>query len=451
MKKLEKSLYRLAIPIFFELLFIMLLGMIDTIMLASYSDNAVGAVSNANTIINFLTVLINICSIGIGVVISNYLGAKNEEFAKKSIKTGIVFNGILGLILFLIFQLFGSSLFKLVGTSNTFLLDSTNYLKIVTISLPLIAISQILSQTLRSYGKPKPMMVVSIISNILNIVINFILINDIFNSNIPSITGVNGAAIGTLASHIFRFIMSIILVKKIVGIKLFPLETDKTCIKQIIKIGLPSALENTAYNITQFIILWVINQMIDENIVIARAYVLTIVSFVYQFSCAFANANQIIVGYSIGEENYDYAYKHTYKSFFHSLIYVFIMITLINILRYPILRLLTSNEDIIKMALSVLPLFYIWEFGRASNLVFIQALKASGDTIFPLIIAIISMFGFAALGSYIFGISLNMGLTGVILGSALDELVRGIIVIFRWKSKVWTNKSILKNNELINE
>ena len=139
--KLEKNLYKLAIPIFIELLFMMLLGTVDTIMLSRFNDNAVGAVSNANTVINFLTVLINVVSVGIGVVISNYLGAKNEDFAKRAISTGVFFNTILGLLLFLFFQFFGDSLFKLVGTSEVFILNSTNYLKIVTMGIPFIALS----------------------------------------------------------------------------------------------------------------------------------------------------------------------------------------------------------------------------------------------------------------------------------------------------------------------
>lgn len=443
-KKLEKNLYKLAVPIFIELLFMMLLGTIDTIMLSRYNDNAVGAVSNANTVINFLTVLINVVSVGIGVVISNYLGAKNEEFAKKSISTGVFFNTILGLSLFLFFQFFGTLLFKIVGTSDVFLLSSTNYLKIVTMGIPFIALTQILSAALRSYGHPRLMMVVTMISNIINVIINYVLIFDVFHTNNPAIIGVNGAAIGTLVSYLFSFTLSVILVKKIIGAKIINLNLDKECLKQILRIGLPSALENVAYNISQFIILWVVNQMKNENIVNARAYILTITSFVYLFSCAFANANQIIVGYDIGEKDYNAAYVQTYKSFVHAIIYVLVMAILINIFGRQLLGILTKNEEIISIALKAFPIIIMLEIGRTSNLVFIQALKASGDTIFPLVIGIISMLGVAALGSYIFGLCLAWTLVGIILAAALDECVRGILVIFRWKSKVWTTKSIIK-------
>ena len=443
--KLEKNLYKLAIPIFIELLFMMLLGTVDTIMLSRFDDNAVGAVSNANTVINFLTVLINVVSVGIGVVISNYLGARNEDFAKRAISTGVFFNTILGLSLFLFFQFFGDSLFKLVGTSEIFLLNSTNYLKIVTMGIPFIALSQVLSASLRSYGKPRQMMIVTMISNIINVIINFILIFDVFHTNNPVITGVNGAAIGTLASYLFTFVLSIILVKKIIKAKIINLNLDKECLKQILRIGLPSALENVSYNISQFIILWVVNQMKDENIVNARAYILTITSFVYLFSNSFANSNQIIIGYDIGEKDYDAAYKQTYKSFLHGLVYVLVMVSIINIFGRDVLGILTKNEDIINIALKALPIIIILEIGRTSNLVFIQALKACGDTIFPLVIGIASMLGIAALGSYIFGLCLSLGIVGIFIAAAADECMRGILVVFRWKSKAWTKKSIIKD------
>ena len=445
-KNLKKGLYRLATPIFFELLFIMTLGIVDTLMLSKYSDNAVGAVSNANTIISFLIVLLNVVSVGIGVVISNHLGAGNKEFAKKAISTGVFFNLSLGLILLITFQFGGEFLFTIIDTDKAFLDYSVNYMKIVTFGIPLLAINGVLSASLRSHGKPLHIMVVTIISNLINVFVNYVLIYDKFNTGISLITGVNGAAIGTLISHIFNFTCSVILTKKLIGAKLFSLNIDFECFRQIIKIGLPSAFENVTYNVSQVLVMKVVNNL--PNAVIAvntRAYIMTLIGFIYQFSCAFANANQIIVGYDIGEGNYKKAYKDTYKAYFSAIPIVMLMVLILNIFARPFLDILTDNEEIIELGIKVLPMVFLLEFGRTFNLVFIQALKAAGDTIYPLIGGVICMLLIASGGSYIFGLKLQMGLLGVFLAYGLDETIRGIFMVIRWNSKKWESKSLIKH------
>ena len=83
------------------------------------------------------------------------------------------------------------------------------------------------------------------------------------------------------------------------------------------------------------------------------------------------------------------------------------------------------------------------ELGRTFNLVIIRSMHAAGDIKYPVTIGIISMWGVAALLSYIFGIVLGMGLVGVWIAMAMDELLRGVLVYRRWKRGKWRGKALV--------
>ena len=83
------------------------------------------------------------------------------------------------------------------------------------------------------------------------------------------------------------------------------------------------------------------------------------------------------------------------------------------------------------------------EFGRTTNIVIINSMKASGDVKFPTMLAIFSMWGLSVLIAYILGIVLGMGLAGVWIGMAADEIFRGIVVFIRWKKGTWRGKRVV--------
>ena len=83
------------------------------------------------------------------------------------------------------------------------------------------------------------------------------------------------------------------------------------------------------------------------------------------------------------------------------------------------------------------------EIGRTTNIVIIGSMKASGDVKFPTIMGICSMWGISVLFAFVLGISLNMGLIGVWIAMAGDEIFRGIVVFIRWMRGSWRGKSVV--------
>lgn len=95
----RKTLTQLSIPICFETLFYMLSGMIDTLMLSSVSDQAVGAVGTANTYISVFIIMFGVISSGMVAVMTQNIGAGKPGIAYQARQLGLIFNAVIGVLM----------------------------------------------------------------------------------------------------------------------------------------------------------------------------------------------------------------------------------------------------------------------------------------------------------------------------------------------------------------
>ena len=435
--KAKRTFKSLFWPTFIELLFFMLMGTIDTFMLSHYSDFAVGAVGNANTLIQMFGVLLLVVANGVAVLVSQYIGAKRQNDAQKIMGSGMIINMLIGLFLALSLFFTSKTLLHVVNTKPELFNDSNQYLKIIAISLFFVAISNVVTASLRSFGFAKYITYVVMTGNVLNIIGNYFLINGhwIF----PRL-GVYGAALSTLIVRILMMMVYLFLFLKVVKFSLRYLYLDKESSKNIFRIGLPSAAESWTYTLMQGIILSMINSFGPEYTT-ARTYINTILTYIYIFSLAFASANAVMTGYAIGERDYNKAHRDTMKVAFRSLLVVLTMTLVVNFSSGIILNFFSSNQVIINTARRILWIAILLEVGRSFNLILIQALRSAGDTSFPLIMALLSMFGIAVPVAYLLGVSLGIGLLGVYIAYTADELIRAGFMYIRWQSRKWESKS----------
>lgn len=92
-------LFKLTWPIFIELILQMLVGNVDQIMMSQYSENAVAAIGNVNTIMNFMTITFSIVTMAITIMVTQYLGSKNKEKVSEIYTVGIFTNLIFSVII----------------------------------------------------------------------------------------------------------------------------------------------------------------------------------------------------------------------------------------------------------------------------------------------------------------------------------------------------------------
>ncbi|HCW03333.1 MAG TPA: MATE family efflux transporter, partial [Clostridium sp.] len=426
----------------------MFLGNVDTVMLSHYSDNAVGAVGIANQV-NFMLMLIYaVSSTGILITISQYLGANQRKKAVEAANTALLLNFIFGLILSGGIVIFAKPLLRLINTPVELMDYASTYLRIVGSVSFIQALLTTTAAIIRSFGKTKVSMYVTMGMNIVNVIGNSLFLYGFFG--LP-VLGVTGVAISTAVSQTLAFFLVFFVIMKKIDIKtsfksLFSFRKDLA--KQIIAIGLPSAAESGAYQVSQLVITAMINTM-GAIAVSTKIYTMNILWFVMLFGISLGQGTQIIVGHHVGARENDRAYKACLRSLKVSLVIAAIMSTVIAVFGKTLVSILTSNEDIIQMAGKLLWYSILLELGRVFNLVVVNALKASGDATFPAVAGIISPWFTSVLFCYLLGIKMNWGLVGVWIGLMSDEWLRGVIALYRWKTRIWESKRLVTEQKAL--
>lgn len=439
---IERSVISLAWPIFFQSLLGIALGYVDTVMLSNYSETAVGAIGNANSIIGFLTLAFTVISSATGIMVSQYLGADKKEEMNKIYTVAFAFNLVLSGAISLIVFLFSRPLLVAMQVPSEMMSDADMYMKIVGGTIFTQALLNAFNQIFSSHGKTVYGMIIAFAMNILNICGNYMfLYGPLQDLNL----GASGVAVSTCISRVVALVAAIIYFYKVIkgriGIKYFiPFPLD--ILKRLLKLGIPTAGENISYNFSQLVITAFVNTMgiIAIN---TKIYANMLSMFTYMIALAAATATQIIVGHSVGAGNYDFAYRRVMKTLRFSLI-ISISVAVINWLAAPFtFSLFSSDANVAALGSTVMLIAIFLEFGRTTNIVIINSMKASGDVKFPTMLAIFSMWGLSVLIAYILGIVLGMGLAGVWIGMAADEIFRGIVVFIRWKKGTWRGKRVV--------
>ncbi|WP_426710823.1 MATE family efflux transporter [Cetobacterium sp. SF1] len=440
MKARKQSLFALTIPIFLELMLITVVGNVDTIMLGRFSDQAVGAVGGMSQILTIQTVILNFISLGSSILIAQYIGANNEDGIKKTISVSIIMNLLLGAIIGLIYFFCWKWILIKINLPPHLIDIGKIYFKMVGGLCIFQGVTLTCSAIMKSFGNTKQMLFVNVGINLLNILGNGMFIFGWFGA---PILGVNGVGLSTVISRLIGAIVAIIVTMKYCNFKFSYFKKFSFKIaKHILSIGIPTAGEYLSWSMAQVIILAMVNTMGTIEIA-ARTYLALISLFIMNFSIALGNGTAIQVGQLVGAKEKEKAYTQCLNSAKLSFIAAAIVSIIVILLKKEIMTMFTKDPAVLHAAYKVFAWMLLIETGRTLNIVIINSLNASGDVKFPVTMGIISMYGVAVPLCWLLGIKFQMGLIGIWLGNAADEWLRGIIMLYRWKSKKWTKKSFI--------
>ena len=434
-----KSFTKLYIPIALETLCYMLAGMVDTIMLSTVGDSAVGAVGTANTYINVFIIMFHVVSSGMIAVMTQYIGAKRIGVAFQARQLGAVFNMVLGVALSIFLFVFSGLILEIVGVAPLLMDYAKTYLKIVGGFCFLNALIPIFSSYLRAFGYTKQPLIATLVANVVNLCLNAVFLFGLH-------AGVAGVAVATVLSRILNLAIVIVASKILVKAKEDSERLKNTEVfVQIIKVGLPSALETALYNVAMTLTIRFLNQMDESGFhVTARAYAAQIANFSYCAGAALAQANAIMTGWRIGEGDYEACDKGSKKAAWIGIVVAAGLEIIFVLCADVLIRIFTQDLEMIRLVKILLTIDIVLEVGRVTNLVFGQALKTSGDAIFTTMIGVLFMYLCMVGGTWFFGIHLNLLAVGAYIGLATDECVRAMFMFLRWQSGKWRTKGFIQ-------
>ena len=441
-KDISLSVGALSIPIFIELFLQMLLGNVDQFMLSHYAETAVAAVANANQIINVILFLLIVMSTATTILITQYLGAKRPDKIDEVYTISIVFHTLFSVVAGAVVILFHETLCQWLGVPPEILQETSLYMNIVAASIPITGIYTTYVAVFRGHSMPRIAMWIALVMNVVHIILNYALIYGW--GPIPSM-GVLGVSLSTVISKALGLGLIIwchqsLLTARLKVEYIRPFRWDT--LKQLLFISVPSGGETLSYQMSQTVIMKMINLM-GLVVITTKVYVYIIATFCYMYTIALANAAQIVVGFLMGAKREEEVSRRVWMATAAGVSIGVGLSTFFYFACEPVMRLVTDNQEIIKLAKDVLFIEIFLEVGRGANIVLVQCLQAAGDIRIPVFVGVFGMWVFAVTLSYYFGIVLGWGLVGVWVAMAIDEIIRALIFVWRWQSNKWKGRSLI--------
>jgi putative MATE family efflux protein len=435
-------LLHLTWPIFVENVLRISLASVDVFMLSFYSEKAVAAVGLINQFVFFMQLLYLMVAVGASILISQNLGARREkeagQIALGSISLGIMFAALLSVTMAL-------SANRIVGFYR---LDpvvhryACQFLFIYSLGSVFTSLGMVQSAILRVHGHSREPMMVNIAANIINVFGNYLFIFGPLG--IPKL-GVVGVALSTVFSQAIACLVLAFRIKARRDVVL-PfrkiLRVPHEVFRRILSVGVPTAGENLSYTIGQIIIMRIISSM-GTDALTASVYALTILRFVFMTSVSIGTGTQIKVGYWVGAKMHDVAYRKVLRYFGMGFCISLFLVTVLFVFQAPVMHIFTKNPSILHLMAGIWIVSLLLEPARNFNVIIIPALKGAGDVRYPVYIGMLLMWGVGVVFAYVFGISLHWGLMGVWIAMTCDEWIRGVVMLFRWKSGKWRTKTLV--------
>ena len=439
-------LLKLTWPVFVELILQMLVGNIDQFMVGQYSQLAVGAIGNANQILNVLIITFSVISTAAMILISQYRGANDQQKVHQLYTLSFSVNTAFGLVIGVALLLCNQSIFQLMQVPEELMEGSRIYISIIGSCLFLQAIQLTLSAFFRSHAMMKESLVVSVVVNLVNIGGNMLLINGMFG--LPAL-GVAGAAISSNLSRMAGLAIMLRLFYKKLNARfsiryLRPFPTKM--LRQLLRIGLPSGGESLSYNMTQVFIMTFVN-LFGAVSINTKVYASMFAMCSYLFSSAIGQASQVIVGYLVGAGDLRSANRQVWYTCRLSMLVSLGVASVLWVLSKPIFGIFTSDSAVIELGAAIMFIEIFLEWGRSVNIVMVRCLQAAGDIRFPVVLGILSAWTVAVLGGYLIGVAAGYGLIGIWAAMACDECIRAVVFLFRWKSGAWKNRAFVEPRE----
>nr|MDD6335961.1 MATE family efflux transporter [bacterium] len=436
-----RDLKRLIIPLIIEQFLQCLVGLADSIMVASISEAAVSSVSLVDTVMVLIINIFSALATGGAVVAGQYIGRKEKQ--NGCIATGqlvlfvTVFSVIImglgyGLRGFILHTVFGKIDAEVMQNSNTYLL-------IVFASIPFIALYNAGAAIFRSMGNSTISMQMAMIMNAINLGGNALLIYGLG-------MGVEGAAIPTLVSRMVSCIIIMWLLcnpKHTLHIpRPFSLKPDWAMLKKILYIGIPNGLENSMFQLGKIMVLSLVAGFGTASIA-ANAVGNNVAAFAILPGSSMGFAMLTVVAQCVGAQDYEQVKYYTKKLMQFVYVALLALNVLVVLLIPVIVRIYGLSPEASEYATRIL-IYHsictvtIWPLSFTLP----NALRAANDVRFTMVMAIISMWLFRVLFSYILGAWLGWGVFGVWVAMTIDWLFRGICFTTRFIRGKWQSKRL---------
>lgn len=437
-----KLLITFSIPLIIGNLLQQMYNTADSIIVGNFvGSNGLAAVGSGTALINLIIAFAQGASVGAGVVVSQYIGADKKDKIKISVHTSICISIILGLILSLLGIFASPSLLIMMKTPKVVLKSSILYLQIYCGGLIFNVIYNMATGILNAAGNSKKPLVYLAIASFTNIILDLLFIK-IFK------LGVMGAAIATDISQAISCILAIgylLKVKSDYKLYIKDLKINKETAVKIIKIGLPTAIQNMVISFSNVLVQSSVNAYGATAMAGYAAY-LKIDGFNILPVLSISMAVTTFTGQNVGANRLDRVKKGMFSSLIMVLVYTIFIGAVLLIFSHQVLGLFTHSAQVIMYGQLAMKYFCPYYFLLGILNVLAGTVRGAGKGIPPMIILLFSMCIFRILWIKI-ALPFYSSIDGVFILYPISWLVGAILMILYTKFGKWLPHKQMEKKE----
>ncbi len=439
---LKKTVLVLAAPVVARMVLQMLVGLADLAMVGRISPQAIGAVGLGNQLMFFAISGVAAFTIGTTALVARKIGAKDVRAAELYARQSLVLTLLGGLILGTAVYLGAEQIIRLLISGmeqpDLELVElGVTYLRIIAASFPFFFLMMNMTAILQGAGDMKTPLYIMAAANVLNVVGDYLLI---FGIGFFPEMGVAGAAWATAMSRnlgavaLMWFLFS---GRGPLRLRLgdsYRLQKDR--IKEILNIGIPSAVEQLVRSSGQMVFTMLVAGL-GPIALAANQIIMKCMSISFMPGFGFGLAATTLVGQNLGANQPQRAEQSGYEATKMAGIFMSLVGLVFFVASYPLASVFTNDAAVIQAAGANLRLLAIAQPALAFVMTLAGALRGAGDTRWVMWVTFIGTWGSRVVIGWFLGIYLGFGLSGVWTAMVLDNLVRAVLLTGRYRTGRW--------------
>lgn len=382
----RRAIVSFAMPIFLSQLFQQLYNAADSVIVGNLlGKQALAAVSSSASLIQLLTALMIGIALGAGVVISRHFGAEDYDTLSRAIHTTAAFGLIAGAALTVVGVLLSPTLLRWMGTAPDVMENSVVYFRNYFLGSMAVMLYNVFTGIMNALGDSRRPLYYLMLSSALNVALDLLFIG-VFH------LGVGSAAVATVISQAVSALLSFLHLRKpgtIFQLRLRKLRVHLDLMKEIVRMGLPTGVQNSVISIANVLVQSYINSFGSDAMAACGTYA-KLQGFGFLPITSFALALTTFVSQNLGAKQYERARQGARFGILSTVVMAEIIGILMVIFAVPMARLFNSDPEVVRIAVSQTRIENLFFFLLAFSHAVAGVCRGAGRATVPMLVMLSS-------------------------------------------------------------
>ncbi len=417
---------------------------VDSVVVGNYvGDNALAAVGSAGPILNLLIVLFVGISVGAGIMVSQYYGAREREELSLTIGNCITLTLIASLFVMVVASLVARPLLELLDTPESIIDWCQSYLIILFVGSAGLAFYNILSGILRGLGDSMSALLYLLVSTVVNIVLDLLFVAKLG-------MGVNGVALATVIAQAISALLCLLRLMRMTehfDLKLCYLKLKRKHTSKIVQLGLPSGVTQAIFSMAMIVVQSLTNSF-GEMFIAANVIVMRVDGFAMMPNFSFGTALTTYAGQNVGAKRYDRVEKGETQGTAIAMGVSIVLTSLILIFGKALMGIFTKTPELVDLSREMMGILAVGYIAMAVTQGLSGVMRGAGDTVTPMWISIAT--------TILIRVPVAYGLAfltrseqfpggrqeSVFISLLVSWIMGAVITFFFYKKGSWKNKAV---------